>query len=322
MSVKTIGVLTSGGDAPGMNAAIRSVARAGLAEGLSVKGIMRGYAGLIDDEVVDLNLRSVSDIIHRGGTMLYTARCPEFKTEEGMQTAIATCRKNGIDGIVVIGGDGSYRGARDLSERGIPCVGIPGTIDNDISSTEYTIGFDTAMNTAMEMVDRLRDTAQSHERCTIVEVMGRRAGYIALHTGIAVGATAILVPEVPFDLEKDVIEKILNTKKSGKKHFIVVVAEGVGHVEELAKEIETKCGIESRATVLGHVQRGGSPTVRDRVMASDMGYHAVQLLKQGIGNRVVCLCGGKVVDKDIFEALNEKKSYEFELHKIAHDISI
>ena len=322
MAVKTIGVLTSGGDAPGMNAAIRAVVRTAIAEGLEVKGIMRGYAGLIDEEIVDLNLRSVSDIIHRGGTMLYTARCPEFKEEAGLQKAIANCRKHGIDGIVVIGGDGSYRGARDLSERGLPCVGIPGTIDNDISSTEYTIGFDTAMNTAMEMVDRLRDTAQSHERCTIVEVMGRRAGYIALHTGIAVGATAVLVPEVPFDIEKDVIRKIENTKTSDKKHFIVVVAEGVGHVDELAKEIEAKCGIESRATVLGHVQRGGSPTVRDRVIASKMGHEAVQLLKKGIGNRVVCLNKGDIVDKDIFEALNEKKSYEFDLHKVAHDISI
>ena len=322
MAVKTIGVLTSGGDAPGMNAAIRAVVRTAIAEGLQVKGIMRGYAGLIDEEIVDLNLRSVSDIIHRGGTMLYTARCPEFKEEAGLQKAIANCRKHGIDGIVVIGGDGSYRGARDLSERGLPCVGIPGTIDNDISSTEYTIGFDTAMNTAMEMVDRLRDTAQSHERCTIVEVMGRRAGYIALHTGIAVGATAILVPEVPFDIEKDVIRKIEKTKTSDKKHFIVVVAEGVGHVDEIAKEIEAKCGIESRATVLGHVQRGGSPTVRDRVIASKMGHEAVQLLKKGIGNRVVCLNKGEIVDKDIFEALNEKKSYEFDLHKVAHDISI
>ena len=322
MAVKTIGVLTSGGDAPGMNAAIRAVVRTAIAEGLEVKGIMRGYAGLIDEEIVDLNLRSVSDIIHRGGTMLYTARCPEFKEEAGLQKAIANCRKHGIDGIVVIGGDGSYRGARDLSERGLPCVGIPGTIDNDISSTEYTIGFDTAMNTAMEMVDRLRDTAQSHERCTIVEVMGRRAGYIALHTGIAVGATAVLVPEVPFDIEKDVIRKIENTKTSDKKHFIIVVAEGVGHVDELAKEIEARCGIESRATVLGHVQRGGSPTVRDRVIASKMGHEAVQLLKKGIGNRVVCLNKGDIVDKDIFEALNEKKSYEFDLHKVAHDISI
>ena len=322
MAVKTIGVLTSGGDAPGMNAAIRAVVRTAIAEGLEVKGIMRGYAGLIDEEIVDLNLRSVSDIIHRGGTMLYTARCPEFKEEAGLQKAIANCRKHGIDGIVVIGGDGSYRGARDLSERGLPCVGIPGTIDNDISSTEYTIGFDTAMNTAMEMVDRLRDTAQSHERCTIVEVMGRRAGYIALHTGIAVGATAVLVPEVPFDIEKDVIRKIENAKTSDKKHFIIVVAEGVGHVDELAKEIEAKCGIESRATVLGHVQRGGSPTVRDRVIASKMGHEDVQLLKKGIGNSVVCLTKGDIVDKDIFEALNEKKSYEFDLHKVAHDISI
>ena len=322
MAVKTIGVLTSGGDAPGMNAAIRAVVRTALAEGLKVKGIMRGYAGLIDEEIVDLDLRSVSDIIHRGGTILYTARCPEFKTEEGMQTAIANARKHGIDGIVVIGGDGSFRGARDLSERGLPCVGVPGTIDNDISSTEYTIGFDTAMNTAMEMVDRLRDTAQSHERCTIVEVMGRHAGYIALHTGIAVGATAVLVPEVPFDLQKDVIDKIVNTKNSGKKHFIVVVAEGVGHVNEIAKTIEEKCGIESRATILGHVQRGGSPTVRDRVMASNMGFEAVQLLKQGIGNRVICYNGGQMGNKDIFEALNEKKSYEFDLHQVAHEISI
>ena len=322
MAVKTIGVLTSGGDAPGMNAAIRAVVRTALAEGLNVKGIMRGYAGLIDEEIVDLDLRSVSDIIHRGGTILYTARCPEFKTEEGMKTAIANARKHGIDGIVVIGGDGSFRGARDLSERGLPCVGVPGTIDNDISSTEYTIGFDTAMNTAMEMVDRLRDTAQSHERCTIVEVMGRRAGYIALHTGIAVGATAVLVPEVPFDIQKDVIDKIVNTKNSGKKHFIVVVAEGVGHVNEIAKTIEEKCGIESRATILGHVQRGGSPTVRDRVMASNMGYEAVQLLKQGIGNRVICYNGGVMGNKDIFEALNEKKNYEFDLHQVAHEISI
>lgn len=320
--MKTIGVLTSGGDAPGMNAAVRAVVRAGIAMDMNVYGIMRGYNGLIEDDMVELNLRSVSDIIHRGGTVLYTARSAEFKTEEGMATAIENCKKHGIEGVVVIGGDGSYRGARDLSLRGIPCVGLPGTIDNDISSTEFTIGFDTAMNTAMEMVDRLRDTAQSHERCTIVEVMGRGAGHLALHTGIAVGATSILVPEVPFDFEKDVIARIRKTQSSGKKHFIIVVAEGVGNVSGLAERIENACGIESRATILGHVQRGGSPTVRDRVLASEMGYKAVELLSNGIGNRVMCVEKNKIVNKDIYEALNEVKEYDFELHKIAHKISI
>ncbi len=322
MSIKTIGVLTSGGDSPGMNAAVRAVVRTAIEKGIAVKGVMRGYTGLIENDIVDLNLRSVSDIIHRGGTILYTARCPEFKTEEGLQTAIANCKKNGIEGIVVIGGDGSYRGARDLSERGIPCVGIPGTIDNDISSTDYTIGFDTAVNTAMEMVDKLRDTAQSHDRCTVVEVMGRRAGYMALHTGIAVGATAVLVPEVECDFQKDVIERIKKTQVMGKKHFIVVVAEGVGNVEGIAEQISRGCNIEARATILGHVQRGGSPTVRDRVIASTMGHKAVDLLAEGIGNRVMCMVKDEIVNKDIFEALNEKKEYEFTLHRIADTISI
>ena len=320
--MKTIGVLTSGGDAPGMNAAIRAVVRTAIDKGMNVKGIMRGYTGLIEDDIVDLNLRSVSDVIHRGGTILYTARCPEFKTEEGMQIAIENCRKHGIEGIVCIGGDGTYRGARDLSERGIPCVGVPGTIDNDISSTEYTIGFDTAVNTAMEMVDKLRDTAQSHDRCTVVQVMGRRAGHIALHTGVAVGATAILVPEVPFDMEKDILNKIITTKSMGKKHFIIVVAEGVGNVEGIAKEISDRCGIEARATVLGHVQRGGSPTSRDRVIASAMGHKAVDLLYDGIGNRVICMVKGEIVNKDIFEALNEKKLFDFSLYQISNAISI
>lgn len=322
MGMKTIGVLTSGGDSPGMNAAVRAVVRAALDKGIAVKGIMHGYSGLINEEIVDMNLRSVSDIIHRGGTVLYTARCPEFKTEEGIQKAMDTCKKFGIEGIVVIGGDGSYRGARDLSEHGIPCVGLPGTIDNDISSTDYTIGFDTAVNTAMEMVDKLRDTSQSHERCSVVEVMGRRAGYLALHTGIAVGATCILVPEVKCDFQKDVIDKIKKTMAMGKKHFIVVVAEGVGNIEGISQEISKSCNIESRATVLGHVQRGGSPTDRDRVIASAMGYEAVQLLAQGIGNRVVCMNNSKIVNKDIFEALNEKKEFEYDLLKIANAISI
>ncbi len=319
--MKTIGVLTSGGDAPGMNAAIRAVVRTAISLGMNVKGIRRGYNGLIEGDVIDLDLRSVSDIIHRGGTFLYTARSPKFKTEEGMKLAIENCKKFGIDGIVVIGGDGSYRGARDLSNHGIPCVGVPGTIDNDISSTEYTIGFDTAMNTAMEMVDRIRDTAQSHDRCSVVEVMGRHAGYIAVQTGIAVGATAILVPEIPVNVE-DIVEKIKKSNKTGKKHFIIVVAEGVGKVEELADIIEEKTGIESRATVLGHVQRGGSPTVRDRVCATDLGNAAVHLLNKGIGNRVVGYKDGALVNYDIFEALNMEKQFDFDMVEVAHETSI
>ena len=317
-----IGVLTSGGDAPGMNAAVRAVVRTAVSMGIKCYGIHRGYNGLIEGDIVELTARDVSDIIHRGGTILYSARSPLFKTEEGMKTAIENCKKFGIQGIVVIGGDGSYRGARDLSERGIPCVGLPGTIDNDISSTDYTIGFDTAMNTAMEMVDKIRDTAQSHERCSVVEVMGRHAGWIALETGIAVGASAILVPEVSFDFEKDIINKILMTQQSGKKHFIVVVAEGVGNVDGLAKQIEERTGIETRATVLGHVQRGGSPTVRDREMASCMGNYAVNLLSKGIGNRVVSYRDGKLVDYDIFEALNMTKEFNLEKYNLSSTISI
>ena len=319
--MNTIGVLTSGGDAPGMNAAVRAVVRTAIAMGMKVKGIRRGYNGLIEGDIIDLDVRSVSDIIHRGGTVLYTARSPRFKPEEGIQEAIDNCKKHGIEGIVVIGGVGSYRGARDLSLRGIPCVGVPGTIDNDISSTEYTIGFDTAMNTAMEMVDKLRDTAQSHDRCSVVEVMGRRAGYLALQTGIAVGATAVLVPEVEFKIE-DVIEKIKATQKTGKKHFIVVVAEGVGGVEEIAKKIEEGTGVESRATILGHVQRGGNPTVRDRVMATEMGYAAVKLLNEGIGNRVIGWKKGEIVNYDIYEALNMKKPFDDDMYEIANTTSI
>ncbi len=319
--MKTIGVLTSGGDAPGMNAAVRAVVRTAIDMGMTVKGIRRGYNGLIEGDIVDLDIRSVSDIIHRGGTVLCTARSPKFKTEEGMNAAIENCKKHGIEGIVVIGGDGSYRGARDLSLHGIPCVGIPGTIDNDISSTDYTIGFDTAMNTAMEMIDRIRDTAQSHFRCSVVEVMGRRAGYIALYTGIAVGATAVLIPEIDCSVE-EVINKIENTKKTGKQHFIIVVAEGVGGVEEIAKQIQAATGIESRATILGHVQRGGRPTVRDRVMATRMGYAAVELLKQGIGNRVICARSGEIFNMDIYEALNMTKTMSQQIYTVANTTSI
>lgn len=318
--MKKIGVLTSGGDAPGMNAVIRAVVRAGIAKGMEVVGIRRGYNGLINGDIVPLEARSVSDIIQRGGTMLYTARCAEFRYEEGLQKAKQTCIENGIEGIVVVGGDGSFRGAADLSARGILCVGVPGTIDNDISMTEYTIGYDTAMNTAMEMVDKLRDTAQSHDRCSVVEVMGRNAGYIALNTGIACGATAIITKEEPFTIN-EVIQRIINGQRTGKHHFIVVVAEGIGNSEQIAKEIEQATGVESRATILGHVQRGGSPTVRDRVAASELGYYAVDLLSRDIGNRVVGLQKNAVVDYDIQEALKMTKPFEHELYEIANEIS-
>lgn len=320
--LNSIAVLTSGGDAPGMNAAVRAVVRSAINKNIQVYGVLRGYNGLLTGEVVQMNLRSVSDIIHRGGTMLCTARSEEYNTPAGVKKAADYCRSLGVNGVVVIGGDGSFRGARDLSGAGIPCVGIPGTIDNDIACSDYTIGFDTAMNTALEMVDKIRDTAQSHDRCSVVEVMGRRCGDIALQTGIACGATAILVPEKPVDIDKMVVEKIINTKATGKRHFIVVVAEGVGHTEEIAKYIEEKTGIESRATILGHVQRGGSPTLRDRVVASAMGHHAVELLSSGIGDRVVALRDGKIVDLDITEALNMKRVFDEELYNIAMDVSI
>ena len=319
--MKTIGVLTSGGDAPGMNAAIRSIVRAAAYMGMTVKGIKRGYNGLIENNIVDLDIRSVSDIIQRGGTVLYTARCPRFTTEEGMQEAIKNCKVNGIEGLVVIGGDGSFRGARDLSLRGIPCIGIPGTIDNDIPSTEYTIGFDTAMNTVVEMVDKLRDTACSHERCSVVEVMGHGAGDIALQSGLAVGATAIIVPEIGFDLQ-NVIDKILETQKNGRNHFIIVVSEGLCDATQLAKLLQEATGIETRATILGHIQRGGNPTLRDRVVASKMGYAAVELLSKGVGNRVIGLKDNKIVDYDIFEALNMVKSFDQETYRLANTISI
>ena len=319
--MKTIGVLTSGGDAPGMNAAIRSIVRAAAYMGMTVKGIKRGYNGLIENNIVDLDIRSVSDIIQRGGTVLYTARCPRFTTEEGMQEAIKNCKNNGIEGLIVIGGDGSFRGARDLSLRGIPCIGIPGTIDNDIPSTEYTIGFDTAMNTVVEMVDKLRDTACSHERCSVVEVMGHGAGDIALQCGLAVGATAIIVPEIGFNLQS-VIDKILETQKNGRNHFIIVVSEGLCDATQLAKLLQEATGIETRATILGHIQRGGNPTLRDRVVASKMGYAAVELLSKGVGNRVIGLKDNKIVDYDIFEALNMVKSFDQETYRLANTISI
>lgn len=320
--MKSIAVLTSGGDAPGMNPAVRAVVRTACQRGIKVYGVDRGYTGLINGDIHEMNLRSVSDIITRGGTILYSARCPEFKTEEGLQKAVATCKKFGIDGMVIIGGDGSFRGARDLSLRGIPCIGLPGTIDNDISCTDYTIGYDTCLNTIVQMVDRIRDTSESHDRCTVVEVMGRGAGYLALEAGIAVGATSIIVPEVEYDIERDVIARIREFQKTGKKHFIVIVAEGVGGTAEIAKRIEAETGVESRATILGHVQRGGSPTARDRIMASQMGSRAVDLLTQGIGNRVVGIRDNKIVDFDIFEALKMTKTIDMKDYELAHEISI
>ena len=319
---KAIAVLTSGGDAPGMNAAFRAVVRSGINMGMKVYGVYRGFNGLLNQDIEEMNLRSVSEIIGYGGTKLYTARSEEFKTPEAQQRAAEYCRSLGISGVVVIGGDGSFRGARALTNAGINCIGVPGTIDNDIACSEYTVGFDTAMNTALQMVDRIRDTAQSHDRCSLVEVMGRRCGDIALQTGIATGATAILVPEVKYNIERDVITRIVNTQKTGKKHFIIVVAEGVGGVRDLAKYIEQRLDIEARATILGHVQRGGSPTLRDRVVASQMGYKAVELLKNDIGNRVVVMREGKITDLDINEALEMKRVFDMELYKIAMTISI
>ena len=320
--IKTIGVLTSGVDAPGMNEAIRAVVRAAISRGYAVKGVRHGYNGLMPGDIIDMNLRSVSEIIHRGGTILYTARCLEFKTLEGQQKGAQMCREHSIDALVVIGGDGSFCGARALSAQGIPCIGIPGTIDNDIACSDYTIGYDTAMNTAVEMIDKLRDTTQSHDRCSVVEVMGRNAGYIALNTGIAVGALCTLIPEVPYDLERDVISRMTKTQKPGKRHFIILIAEGVGHAGDLANEIQSRTGIDSPATVVGHVQRGGSPSLRDRVTASLMGYHAVDLIDKGIFNRVVATRAESIVDYDVNTALSMHKTIDTSLLDVAAAISI
>ena len=321
-NIKTIGVLTSGGDAPGMNPAIRAVVRAAIFNGFNVKGIRHGYNGLINDDIFDMNLRSVSEIIHRGGTMLYTARSEEFTTLEGQLKAVANCKKHGIDALVVIGGDGSFRGCQAISRHGIKTIGIPGTIDNDIACSEYTIGFDTALNTAMDMIDKLRDTTQSHERCSVVEVMGRHAGYIAVNTGIATGALCVLVPEQPWDIDKDVIARIKETQAEGKKNFLVIVAEGAGKALKIADEIREKTGLDTRGTVLGHVQRGGSPSMRDRVVAAQMGVHAIELLQAGIYNRVVALKSDAIVDYDIEEALNMKKQLDPLMIGVAKVISI
>ena len=316
--IETIGVLTSGGDAPGMNAAIRAVVRAALEKGMKVKGIKKGYQGLLDEEIMDMDKSSVSDIIQKGGTILYTARCMEFMTEEGQKKGAEICKKHGIDGLVVIGGDGSFRGAQKLSGLGINAIGVPGTIDLDISCTEYTIGFDTAINTALDAIDKVRDTSTSHERCSIIEVMGRHAGYIALWCGIASGAEDILLPERYDGDEQTVINHVIETRKRGKKHHIIINAEGIGHSASMAKRIEAATGVETRATILGHMQRGGTPTCKDRMMASLMGAYAVDLLAEGKTKRVVAMKNGNICDYDIDEALAMKKDideYEFEISK-------
>ena len=315
--VKTIGVLTSGGDAPGMNAAIRAVVRTAINKGMKVKGIMRGYAGLLQEEIVDMDGTSVADTIGRGGTILYTARCPEFMTEEGQKRGAEICRKHNIDGLVVIGGDGSYRGAGKLSALGINTVGLPGTIDLDIACTDYTIGFDTAINTAMEAIDKVRDTSTSHERCSIIEVMGRHAGYIALWCGIAIGAEDILLPERYDGNEQMLINRIIDNRKRGKRHHIIINAEGIGHSASMAKRIEAATGIETRATILGYMQRGGAPTCKDRVYASIMGAKAVELLEEGKTNRVVAYKHGEFLDFDIQEALNMKKDIPEDQYEIS-----
>ena len=350
---KRIGVLTSGGDAPGMNAAIRSVVRTAVSRGIEVMGIYCGYRGLIDNDMKLLDERDVSNILNHGGTMLYSDRCEKFKTAEGIAIAVENCRKNAIDGIVTLGGDGTFRGATDLSRSGIPCIGIPCTIDNDISATDYTIGYDTAKNTVVEMVDRLRDTCESHARCNVVEVMGRHSGYIPVECGIAIGATGIAIPEIPFDKDA-LIEKIINLSHNGKRNFIVMVSEGMGkgYSAELTQEIQEKTGIETRLAILAHVQRGGAPSCTDRVTATRMGFRAVEHLLNGEYNKVICLKKGTVraeemeyaftfdrivkgkATKEELEALEpalraemlekaaEKKAHLVRLHDLAEEISL
>ena len=315
--IKTIGVLTSGGDAPGMNAAIRAVVRTALAKGLNVKGIKRGYQGLLNEEIIDMKARDVSEIIQRGGTILGTARCMEFMEKEGQKKGAEICKKHGIDGIVVIGGDGSYKGAMALVRQGINAVGVPGTIDLDIACTDYTIGFDTAINTAMEAIDRVKDTSSSHERASVIEVMGRNAGYIALWCGVANGAEDILIPEKYDYNEQSIINNIINNRKRGKTHHIIINAEGIGHSTSMARRIEAATGIETRATILGYMQRGGNPTCKDRYFASIMGSKAVDILIEGKSNRVVAYKHGEFVDYDMEEALSMKKSIDEYQYSVA-----
>ena len=320
--IKRIGVLTSGGDAPGMNAAVRAVVRTSLANGIECVGIRRGWQGLIQSDFVPLNRDSVGHILSRGGTILYTARSDEFLTEKGREKAVATCKMLGLDGIVAIGGDGTFRGALELSRLGVPVVGVPATIDNDVGCTNYTIGFDTACNTAIECIDRLRDTMQSHERCSVVEVMGRNAGFLALYVGIAVGATAVLVPEKELDFQKDVVKRIQDSRLAGNTHFMIVVAEGVGSGFDIGKKIEAAIGISPRVTVLGHIQRGGSPTGRDRETATRMGYQAVTAFAEGRSNCIIATQEGWVVEIPIEEALQMKKSLQMDRYRIMETMQL
>ena len=310
MGIKRIGVLTSGGDAPGMNACVRAVVRTAMYHGIECYGIRRGYNGLISGDIVHLNEKTVAHIINRGGTILYTARSKEFLTEDGQKKAASTCRFLGLDGIVAIGGDGTFRGASALSSQGVNVICIPATIDNDICCTNYSIGFDTAANTAIECIDKLRDTMQSHERCSIVEVMGRNAGFLAMYVGLAVGATAVLVPEKPIDFEADVIEKIRQARLNGFTHYMIVLAEGAGSAADMAAKIKSAIDLDPRVTVLGHIQRGGCPTGRDRVNATKMGYMAVEMLLKGYTNRIICTHDGKFTDVDIQEGLAMDKSIQ------------
>ncbi len=320
--IKTIAVLTSGGDAPGMNAAVRSVVRAGIYHGFKVLGIHKGYEGLLHGDIEEMQIRSVGDIIQRGGTILQTARSYEFSTKAGVEKGMSMAKIFGIDALVVIGGDGSFRGAKDLSQLGMNVIGIPGTIDNDIASTEYTIGYDTAMNTVLDAIDKIRDTSYSHERCSVLEVMGRHAGWIALNCGIAGGAEAIILPEKSFDIDKDIIYPIVEGRNRGKKHYLVIVAEGVGGAVEIAKYIEDKTEIVTRATILGYIQRGGTPTIADRVMGSRMGAHAVNILKEGKRNRVVVVQNGKLTDMDMVEALKVEKPIDDDLVELSKILAL
>ena len=315
-AVQRIGVLTSGGDAPGMNAAIRSVVRSALYRGIECIGIRRGWNGLINGDIVKMDADSVNHIISSGGTILYTARSEEFMTEAGQTKAVNTCKLLGLDGIVAIGGDGTFRGAHELSKYGVSVVGVPATIDNDIACTDYTLGYDTASNTAVEAIDKLRDTLQSHERCSVVEVMGRNAGHLALYVGLAVGATAVLVPEKPLDFQRDVVEKIRIARLRGKTHYMIVVAEGVCSAMEIGQKIHDTIALDPRVTVLGHIQRGGTPSARDRVMATRMGYHAVEVLAAGRTNRLVCVERGILKDVDLAEGLAMKKTLSEQQYRV------
>lgn len=319
--MKRIGVLTSGGDSPGMNAAVRAVVRKAIYHDVEVYGVYHGYSGLISGHIEKLELGSVGDIIHRGGTKLYSARCPEFRTLEGQMQGIEQLKKFGIEGLVVIGGDGSYQGAKKLTEHGYPCIGVPGTIDNDIPGTDFTIGFDTALNTVIDAIDKIRDTATSHERTYVIEVMGRHAGDIALWAGLADGAETILVPEVDFDMQ-DIIARLKRGHERGKKHSIIVVAEGVGSAIEIGKNIEEATNLDTRVTVLGHVQRGGSPSAFDRVLASRLGARAVELLLEGKGGRCVGIQNNKLVDHDIIEALAQKHTIDEDMYRLSQELSI